>query len=134
MKIFKDFTNSKEDFDLFREKVLQDDEKVLNILEGYSHKEFMSAIMQLGTLIDLITDYLEFLKPQIDESMNLSEKTRNRKLNKIAKDLNTLVNTESGFNGDTYIVEDLVLYEGELFIFIDKAQFLRTIEFKKLAL
>lgn len=134
MKIFKDFTNSKEDFDLFREKTFQDDEKVLRLLEGYSHKEFISAIMQLGTLMDLITDYLEFLKPQINESMTLSEKTRNRKLNKIAKDLNTLVNTESGFDGNTYIIEDLVLYEGELFVFVDKSQFLKTIKFKELVL
>ena len=78
MKIFKNITE-KDDFIDFEQKQLDDDQEIKKYFENCTHKQFISGLMHLGTLIDIMTTYLDFLKPQIDEAIKLDGVKRDRK-------------------------------------------------------
>ena len=92
----------------------------------------MIALADLGTLIDTVAIYLDFIKPQIDETIkNKNLNSRNRKMNKFIKDINTKINLEYGFDKDTVVVEEGVLFDGELYLFISKAHFIKSMDLKE---
>lgn len=127
MKIFKNITE-KDDFIDFEQKQLDDDQKIKKYFENCTHKQFISGLMHLGTLIDIMTTYLNFLKPQIDEAIKLDGVKRDRKINKHMKDLNERINIEYNFEKDVVIVEQCVLFENELYLFFNKFRFIKMIE------
>lgn len=127
MKIFKNITE-KDDFIDFEQKQLDDDQQIKKYFENCTHKQFISGLMHLGTLIDIMTTYLDFLKPQIDKAIKLSEVKRDRKINKYMKDLNERINMEYNFEKDVIIVEQCVLFEKELYLFFNKSRFIKMIE------
>lgn len=125
MKIFKHITNL-EEFEDFKQKQTDDDKKIKLFFENHcDHKQFLSSLMHLGTLIDIITTYLDFLKPQIDKALTFDDPKRDRKLNKYMKDLNERINMEYGFYKDIVIVEQCILFEGELYLFFNKSRFIK---------
>lgn len=133
MKLFKDLSEDVESAQDFKKKELYHDEKLKKYFDKCTHKEFISAIMHLGTLFDTITVYLSFIQPQIDDTIkNLEGNNRNRKMNKYIKDLNTRINSEYDFDEDTFVVEEAVLFDGELYLFINKCRFLKMFELNKL--
>lgn len=128
MKLFKDLSNNPDDVKVFKEKELEDDRKVKAYFDNCDHKRFLIALMKLGTLVDIITTYLDFLKPQINEALQLDNSKKDRKINKYIRDLNERVNNEYGFDKDNIIVEQCILFDGELYLFFNKSQFLKQIE------
>ena len=82
--------------------------------------------MDIGILIDVTTTYLGFLKPQIDDALTEKDTTvKERRINKFMKDLNERINIEFSFDKDIVIVEQCVLFDGELYLFFNKAQFVK---------
>lgn len=127
MAFFKDLTEDVDGFNDFKKKQFDDDEKTKKYLDNLEHKEFISALLNLGTLIETISIYMGFIEDQINETIkNTSTQSRNRKMNKFIKDLNIKINLEYDFDETTVIVEDCVLFEGEVFIFFSKSQFLKV--------
>lgn len=129
MVFFNDYTEDIDAFRDFRKKQFDDDQKVKDYFDKVEHKKFISSLLKLGTLIDTIAIYFDFIKPQVYESIkNPSLQSRNRKMNKFIKDLNAKINLEYGFNEDTIIVEEAILFEDEIYLFFNKAHFLKTID------
>ena len=60
--------------------------------------------------------------------MNLEkDKIRNRRINKIVRDLNEKINLRYEFDEDTMIVPSLAVYNNEAYLLIDKCLFVDLI-------
>lgn len=126
MKIFNDFTDDQEGMNAFMNKQFEDDQKIKNYLDTCSHKEFNFAILNIGDLLKTISIYFGFIDPQIQEAIKNKQGT-SRKMNKFIKDLNQKINLRYELDEDLNIVENLVLYNGELYLFINKNKFLEIL-------
>lgn len=131
---FKDLSNDEEAFKDFKKKQKDDDEKVMRYFEQCNHEDFMFALSNLGVLIDTINVYSIFLRPQVVEALeNLEGKSLKRKLNKFIKDLNDRIRFEYDFDDDVIIIEEAVLFEGELHLFFSKHYFIKVVGLKKIS-
>lgn len=124
MKIFRDCSDNEEDFKDFQKKLEEDDLELRIYLDGCSHDDFVSALIKIGTLLDITTDYLDFAQNYIRETSK-DKKQRFRMLNKFLNDLNKRVNMEFGFDEDTLTIEEGVLHDSELHLFVRKCDFLK---------
>lgn len=130
MKIFKDLTEDEEGFKVFIEKQKNDDNNVRKFLENCNHKDFVFTLMRLGTLLNTVATYTGFVQEQLNNAISLEGNLRNRKISKIVKDLNEKINEKYGFEKNKSIVEFIVLYDGELYMFINQAKFIKELEMK----
>ena len=128
MKKFKDLTDDKEAFDAFVEMQHQDDEKLKEYFSQCSHKEFNFALLNIGTLLNTIATYFRFVQNQVDDTLKLQDKVKNRKMNKILKDLNEKINDRYDFDEDTRIIKGIVLYYNELYLYIEKCDFIKKLQ------
>lgn len=128
MKLFKDLTDNTEDMMEFKKKQDQDDENLKKYFMNCTHKELVSSIMHLGTLFDTVAVYFHFL----DVEAMINANGRDRKINKALNDLNKKINLEYEFDDNIAIVEEGVLYDGEIYLFINKCQFVKTMQLKEL--
>ena len=48
------------------------------------------------------------------------------------KYLNEKINDRYDFEKDTNVIESVVLYQGELYVYINKSKFIRTLEIKSI--
>lgn len=126
MKIFNDFTDDQEGMNAFMNKQFEDDQKIKNYLDTCSHKEFNFAILNIGDLLKTISIYFGFIDPQIQEAIKNKQGT-SRKMNKFIRDLNQKINLRYELDEDLSIVENLVLYNGELYLFVNKNKFLEIL-------
>ena len=130
MKLFKDLTDKTEDMMEFKKKQDHDDEMLKEYFSVCSHKEFISAMINIGTLFDIISTYCFFLDMN---SLVNTTKSRDRKINKALNDLNKRINLEYDFDEEITIVQEGVLYQDEIYLFINKCQFIKIMEVKKLS-
>lgn len=134
MNFFRDLTNDTEGFEDFERKRLDDDEKIKKYFDKCNHKDFVSAILHLGSLLDTIAIYCDFVRDQLQDAIDNSvPKNQKRKLNKFVRDLNEKINLEYNFPDDTVIIEEVILFNGELFLFFDKSNFVKTIGLKDIS-
>lgn len=132
MKIFNDFTENEEEFKNFVQKQVKDDNNLRKYLDNCNHKEFTFTILNLGTLLNTVATYFNFVKEQLDEAITLNENLRSRKISKIVKDLNEKINDRYDFEKQTNVIESVILYNGELYVYINKSKFIRTLEIKSI--
>lgn len=132
MKIFNDFTENEEEFKNFVQKQIKDDNNLRKYLDNCNHKEFTFTILNLGTLLNTVATYFNFVKEQLDEAITLNENLRSRKISKIVKDLNEKINDRYDFEKQTNVIESVILYNGELYVYINKSKFIRTLEIKSI--
>ena len=125
MKIFRDLTDNVEEMEDFNKKVHDDDAKLQKYFETCSHKEFISCIIDIGVLLDSVATYFDFLNPKMALAIGGDEDKRSRKINKYLNDLNHKINEEYGFDKNTFIVEEGVLYDNHVYLFINKSQFIK---------
>ena len=126
MKIFRDCSDNIDDLNDFQKKIEEDDFQLKIYFDKCSHRDFISALIKIGVLFDIIGDYINFLNPELKKAIEENdEKKRDRKINKFLNDLNRRINTEYDFDQDTFIVEEGVLYDGEIFLFVRKYDFIR---------
>lgn len=126
MKIYNDFTDDQESMNAFMNKQFEDDQRIKDYLDTCTHKEFNFAILNIGDLLKTISIYFGFIDPQIQEAIKNKQAT-SRKMNKFIKDLNQKINLRYDLDEDLSIVENLVLYDGELYLFINKNKFLEVL-------
>ena len=132
MKIFNDFTENEEEFKNFVQKQVKDDNNLRKYLDNCNHKEFTFTILNLGTLLNTVATYFNFVKEQLDEAITLNENLRSRKISKIVKDLNEKINDRYDFEKQTNVIESVILYNEELYVYINKSKFIRTLEIKSI--
>lgn len=132
MKVFNDLTENEEEFKNFIQKQIKDDNNLRKYLDSCNHKEFTFTILSVGTLLNTVATYFGFVKEQLDDAITLNENLRSRKISKIIKDLNEKINNRYDFEKDTTVIESVVLYQGELYVYINKSKFVRTLEIKSI--
>lgn len=132
MKVFNDLTENEEEFHNFIQKQIKDDNNLRKYLDNCNHKEFTFTILSVGTLLNTVATYFGFVKEQLDDAITLNENLRSRKISKIIKDLNEKINNRYDFEKDTTVIESVVLYQGELYVYINKSKFVRTLEIKSI--
>lgn len=127
MSFFRDLTDDEVGFQDFNKKQIDDDERLKQYFEKSNHKDFTFAILHLGVLLDTIATYCDFMKEQLqDMSQETSSRSLKRKANKFVKDINDRINSEYNFDDDTVIVEEMILFEDEFYLFFDKSHFIKT--------
>ncbi len=129
MKIFRDCTDNVDDLNDFRKKIEKDDFQLKKYFDECSHRDFISALIKIGVLFDIIGDYIDFLNDELKKVIESDDKNKkDRKINKFLNDLNKRINMEYDFDQDTFIVEEGILYDGEIYLFVRKYDFINKIK------
>lgn len=107
---------------------LKDDLAVLKILESClqdnDDRRFNFLLLNLGTIMKICAIELEIKQDEIEKYLNLDkERTRNKKMDFILKELNKKINLRYGFNEKTEIVPYLYTYQSKGYIYVDKKTF-----------
>lgn len=128
MKIFYNI-DSEEDFENFIARQHDDDALLKEKFAEYSHRQFNFCLINIGIMLDIVRGYFHFERDRItDDIMNLEkDKIRNRRINKIVRDLNEKINLRYEFDEDTMIVPSLAVYNNEAYLLIDKCLFVDLI-------
>lgn len=128
MKIFYNI-DSEEDFENFVARQHDDDALLKEKFAEYSHRQFNFCLINIGIMLDIVRGYFHFERDRItDDIMNLEkDKIRNRRINKIVRDLNEKINLRYEFDEDTMIVPSLAVYNNEAYLLIDKCLFVDLI-------
>lgn len=114
-----------EEFQELVDEQSQDDDFVYEELGTFNHKEFNFALLNLGSLLKIISIYFELKQDNIESYLKLEkEATRDSKMEKIVKELNTKINLRYEFPEDLEIIKGLYTYENEGYLSIDKYAFL----------
>ena len=129
MKLFRDLTDQEDEFEVFMKKVHDDDENIKKLLEDCSHRDFNAIIMHLGVFLDTVATYSDFMEEYLAEVVKLKGNSRDKKLNKFIRDLNKKINNEYNFSDDIFLVEEGVLFDNQLYLFINKSHFIKTMDF-----
>lgn len=113
--------------ELFKMKIA-DDKKVLDLLEScfnnLDDRKFNFILLNLGTLMKICAIELEIKQDEIEGYLDLEkERTRDKKMNFILKELNKKINLRYNFDEKTEIVPYLYTYESKGYIYVDKATF-----------
>lgn len=131
MKLFRDLTGQEDEIAEFKKKQFDDDENIKRYLENCSHKEFNFVILHLGVFLDTVATYTTFMGEYLEKIIQ-SDGNKDKKLNKFLRDLNKKINNEYGFSDDILLVEEGVLFDNELYLFINKSHFMKIIEISNL--
>lgn len=131
MKLFRDLTEQEDEIAEFKKKQFDDDENIKRYLENCSHKEFNFAILHLGVFLDTVATYTTFMGEYLEKIIR-SNGNKDKKLNKFLRDLNKKINNEYGFSDDILLVEEGVLFDNELYLFINKSHFMKIMEISNL--
>ena len=134
MNFFRDLTDDIEGFKDFEQIRNDDDEKVKKYFDQCNHGDFISSLLHLGSLLDTMGMYFDFIDEQLEDARQMTNKrSQKRKINKFIKDLNEKINLEYDFNENTIIVEEIVLFEDQFYLFFDKSHFIKTIGLKEVS-
>lgn len=115
-------------FNELAELKLKDDVHVLNVLESClqenDDRKFNFLLLNLGTIMKICAIELEVKQDEIEKYLKLEkERTRDKKMDFILKELNKKINLRYDFNEKTEIVPYLYTYQGRGYIYVDKYAF-----------
>lgn len=117
--------------ELFDSKI-EDDKKVLNFLtqcyENKDDRRFNFTLLNIGTVMKICAIELELKGNEIEDYLKLDkDRTRDRKMTFILKELNRKINLRYDFDEDTEIVTCLYTYQGRGYIYVDKSTFCKLL-------
>ena len=107
---------------------IDDDKKVLDFLTKCCDKEddrrFNFTLLNLGTIMKICAIELELKQDEIEHYLKLDkERTRDKKMNFILKELNKKINLRYELDEDVEVVPFLYTYKGNGYIYVDKGLF-----------
>lgn len=122
----------KDKFDELYESKLSDNSDVMIWLQKFiddkDDRRFNFTLLNLGTVMKICATELEFKADEIEHALQLEkERTRDRKMAFILKELNKKINLRYDFDEDTEIVPSLYTYEGRGYIYVDKSTFVKLL-------
>lgn len=117
--------------ELFEDKI-KDDKDVLDFLtqcyESKDDRRFNFTLLNLGTVMKICAIELELKGKEIEDYLKLDkDRTRDRKMAFILKELNRKINLRYDFDEETEIVTCLYTYEGNGYIYVDKSTFCKLL-------
>lgn len=118
----------KELFDDLAQKKIDDDKKVLDFLtkcyENKDDRRFNFTLLNLGTVMKICAIELELKQDEIENYLRLDkQRTRDKKMTFILKELNKKINLRYDFEDSTEIIPCLYTYEKNGYIYVDKELF-----------
>lgn len=123
---------TKEKFDEIFQCKLKDDKDVIDFLqqcyENQDDRRFNFCLLNIGTIMKICAAELEFKTEEIESYLKLEkDRTRDRKMAFIVKELNKKINLRYDFHENTEIVPFLYTYENRGYIYVDKSLFCRLL-------
>lgn len=117
--------------ELYQSKLV-DNAEVMKWLQKFiddkDDRRFNFTLLNLGTVMKICAIELEFKAEEIEHSLSLEkERTRDRKMNFILKELNKKINLRYDFEDDIEIVPALYTYAGNGYIYVDKSTFVKLL-------
>lgn len=121
-----------EKFNELYEAKLSDNNDVMTWLQKFiddkDDRRFNFTLLNIGTLMKICAIELEFKQDEIESTLQLEkERTRDRKMNFVLKELNKKINLRYDFDEETEIVPSLYTYNGRGYIYIDKTTFVKLL-------
>lgn len=121
-----------EKFNELYEAKLEDNKDVMKWLQKFiddkDDRRFNFTLLNIGTLMKICAIELEFKQDEIEHTLQLEkERTRDRKMNFVLKELNKKINLRYDFDEEIEIVPSLYTYEGRGYIYIDKSTFVKLL-------
>ena len=121
-----------EKFNELYEAKLSDNNDVMTWLQKFiddkDDRRFNFTLLNIGTLMKICAIELEFKQDEIESTLQLEkERTRDRKMNFVLKELNKKINLRYDFDEETEIVPSLYTYKGRGYIYIDKTTFVKLL-------
>ena len=121
-----------EKFNELYESKLADNMDVMKWLQKFidekDDRRFNFTLLNLGTVMKICAIELDFKKDEIEGALDLEkERTRDRKMNFILKELNKKINIRYEFDDDTEIIPSLYTYKGNGYIYVDKSTFVKLL-------
>lgn len=122
----------KEKFEELGQKKIDDDKKVLDFLteccNNNDDRRFNFTLLNLGTVMKICAIELELKQDEIENYLRLEkERTRDKKMAFILKELNKKINLRYDFTDDIEIIPCLYTYEGNGYIYVDKDLFCKLL-------
>lgn len=121
-----------EKFNELYEAKLEDNKDVMKWLQKFiddkDDRRFNFTLLNIGTLMKICAIELEFKQDEIEHTLQLEkQRTRDRKMNFVLKELNKKINLRYDFDEEIEIVPSLYTYEGRGYIYIDKSTFVKLL-------
>jgi len=116
---------NEEEFNAFMKMQHDDDAKLKAKFQEYTHRQFQYCLINMGIMLDIVRGYFYFEREKITETIVKLEKDKikNRRVNRMMKELNQKINLRYGFDDETEIIPSLAIYEEEGYLMIDKSLF-----------
>lgn len=76
MKIFRDCSDNIDDLNDFQKKIEEDDFQLKIYFDKCSHRDFISALIKIGVLFDIIGDYINFLNPELKKAIEENDEKK----------------------------------------------------------
>lgn len=123
---------SEEKFDELYQAKIEDNKDVMVFLQKFidenDDRRFNFTLLNLGTVMKICATELEFKSEEIEHALKLEkEKTRDRKMAFILKELNKKINLRYDFEDEIEIVPSLYTYDGRGYIYVDKSSFVKLL-------
>ena len=97
-------------------------------IDDKDDRRFNFTLLNIGTLMKICAIELEFKQDEIEHTLQLEkQRTRDRKMNFVLKELNKKINLRYDFDEEIEIVPSLYTYEGRGYIYIDKSTFVKLL-------
>lgn len=121
-----------EKFNELYEAKLSDNNDVMKWLQKFiddkDDRRFNFTLLNIGTLMKICAIELEFKQDEIESTLQLEkERTRDRKMNFVLKELNKKINLRYDFDEEVEIVPSLYTYKERGYIYIDKTTFVKLL-------
>lgn len=117
--------------DMYQDKI-NDNKEVMTWLDKFikdnDDRRFNFTLLNLGTVMKICAIELELKEKEIESCLSLEkDKTRDRKMAFLLKELNKKINLRYDFDDDVEIVPCLYTYNGNGYIFVDKSKFVKLL-------
>lgn len=121
-----------EKFNELYDAKIEDNKDVMKFLQEFidnkDDRRFNFTLLNIGTLMKICAIELEFKQDEIESTLQLEkERTRNRKMAFILKELNKKINLRYDFDEEIEIVPSLYTYQDRGYIYVDKTTFVKLL-------
>jgi len=126
-----------EKFNELYEAKLADNLDVMKWLQKFiddkDDRRFNFTLLNLGTLMKICAIELEFKQKEIEGALDLEkERTRDRRMSFILKELNKKINLRYDFDEKIEIVPSMYTYQNNGYIYVDKSTFVKLLYEKEI--
>ena len=123
---------TEEEFKKYEELQQQDNIELANLFNDLAEKgmrqEFNFALLNIGTLLQTISVFLELKNKEVDKIFKLEkDQIKQRKMTVIINEINEKINLKYDLDEDTEIAKTIYGYDGLCYLRINKTLFIQLL-------